>query len=1107
MSEVTVIKRDGTRAPIDYSKINTVAINACLGLKDVSASELIEKAKILFVDGVTTEHIQALLIETAASLITLKTPDWSYVCARLNVYDIRKRAYGSFEVPHLKLCIMKGVELGYYDRVLLDAYTDQEIEMFQQAIDHSRDYDFTAAAMGQLGDKYLLRNRAGGHRDFYESPQVAYMLIAMTLFSVFPSSEKRNQRLIGFYNGATTFKFSLPTPIMAGARTPTRQFSSCVLIKCGDTLKSINATAAAVVEYVSKRAGIGIDASEIRAEGSPIRKGEMVHTGVVPFLKYHVGALKSCSQGGIRGGSATVYYAWWHYQFEDIIVLKNNRGVEENRERRTDYGIQINGELIKRYLKGEDVWLLDPRDVPDMYAAFFADQPLFSKLYAENCARAERGEIRGRRLSAESVITQIAQQRSETGRIYIAFVDNINRQGAFNPEIDPVTQSNLCFTGDTMIATADGTNMVSIADLALRQQEGKGYLVYSARERKIKNTGQGHKHWKAEIRGAVAVKTGTMPVVKVMLSNGDTFRCTPNHLLATPEGHWVSAEHSVGVELEGFFTSYFENKYRRINSVHNDHANQHRMIWEYLHGKKPEGKHIDHIVDDGGDFIENLRLVDAADNFAKKSEAMKANNAMHKVRDKERWLRNVSIRSTLEGNGRFKGLTNLDLFNMVLAEYQRSGVMPSHGEMVKLDERFPSSFSKNRFGGKFKNLVEMVKTGVYSPEYDPEELEIDYAPTFGLEEAPSNPYVVAVVPDGVEDVYDLHVQDNHNFYIITNKDPLNSRGVLVHNCLEIALPTKAFESETDTNGRVALCTLASFNMAEVTTLEDLMEVAESLVWALNGLLRFQDYPVLQAKLATEDFATLGVGVVNLAAALAARGMKYGDENSLKFANQYFEKAAYALTRASVDFAKEFGPCKRWADTCYGQGIFPHEKASKQLSNLADMNRRLDPLWEELRADIAKYGIANATLMAIAPTESSSQVLNATNGIEPPMEPVSIKASKSGLFKQVIPYPHLAHQYNYALSTKTRDYLTLMAVIQRWVDQAISSNTTYNPEEFEGNKIPISLVVEDIIDFYVNGGKTLYYSKVKDGAGEESDAVAVETKPQEPDDSICESCVI
>lgn len=760
MSEINVIKRDGSSVPFDIERLHTVVDRACDGLAGVSMSEVIAASKIQFTDNMRTDRIQDILIQAAASLISVDKPNYQYVAARLKSYDLRKSAYGQYKPPHLLDIFAKNIKLGVYDREFLDLYTTEEFVELQSVINHKRDKNFTWAAMGQLAEKYLLRDRSKKNA-FFETPQVMYMGIAMALFSAW-DKDTRMDMVKKFYEYASTGKFSLPTPIMAGVRTPTRQFSSCVLIKTGDTLDSINATAKSIVDYVSKRAGIGFDVGAIRGIGSPIRGGEMVHTGLIPFIKYLTGALKSCSQGGIRGGSATAYIPLWHYQFDDVVVLKNNRGTEENRERRIDYGIQINRVMFERLVAKQPLYLFDPKDNRDMYEAYFADADKFRTLYENMIKAADAGLVRAKKMNAEEVFQMLLDQRSDTGRIYIAFVDHMNEYSPFN--LDTIYSSNLC--------------------------------------------------------------------------------------------------------------------------------------------------------------------------------------------------------------------------------------------------------------------------------------------------------------------------------------------------LEIALPTREFEQYDDESGRIALCTLASFNLTAFEDPTEMEDVAYVLVSALDMLLEYQDYPARQARLAVEEYRPLGIGIVNVAHFLAKNFTGYGSPAGLGMLDAWMAHLHYYLVKASNRLAMKFGSCKR--GTIHNLGQVTADLQPLPLDILPDgkkpegMAYGLD--WDELKDNLKTYGIRNATLLAVAPTESSSQVLNATNGIEPPKGLVSVKASKDGAYKQVVPdVETLGPLYDLKWDLECIEYLKTAAVIQRWVDQAISTNTWYDPEKFPDGKIPRAKMMQDILSFYMWGGKTLYYNTNKDAKEDEELKQA-----EEPG---CESCVV
>jgi ribonucleoside-diphosphate reductase alpha chain len=433
-----VTKRNGEKETIDLEKIHRVIAWAADGLDQVSVSQVELKSHIQFYDGIKTEDIHETIIKSAADLISEETPDYQYLAARLSVFHLRKKAYGQFEPPALYDHVVKLVESGKYDQHLLADYSKSEFEHMASFMDHSRDLNFSYAAMKQLEGKYLVQNRVNG--EIYESAQFLYVLVAACLFAKYPS-ETRLQYVENFYHAISKFKISLPTPIMAGVRTPTRQFSSCVLIECGDSLDSINATSSAIVKYVSQRAGIGVNAGRIRALGSSIRNGEAFHTGCIPFFKHFQTAVKSCSQGGVRGGAATLFYPLWHLEVESLLVLKNNRGVEENRVRHLDYGVQFNKLMYQRLIKGGSITLFSPSDVPGLYDAFFEDQEKFERLYEQY---ENDDSIRKKRIKAIELFTLFAQERASTGRIYLQNVDHCNTHSPFDPSKAAIRQSNLC---------------------------------------------------------------------------------------------------------------------------------------------------------------------------------------------------------------------------------------------------------------------------------------------------------------------------------------------------------------------------------------------------------------------------------------------------------------------------------------------------------------------------------------------------------------------------------------------------------------------------------------------------------------------------------------
>ena len=736
-TNIKVTKRDGRLENIDLDKIHRVVTWAAEGLQNVSVSQVELKSHIQFYNGIRTDDIHETIIKAAADLISQDTPDYQYLAARLAIFHLRKIAYGEFEPPHLYDHVKKLTEAGKYDRHIIADYSREEFDELNAYIDHSRDMTFSYAAVKQLEGKYLVQNRVT--RQIYETPQFLYILVAMCLFSKYPK-ETRLDYVKRFYDAVSTFKVSLPTPIMSGVRTPTRQFSSCVLIECDDSLDSINATTSAIVKYVSQRAGIGINAGRIRGLGSEIRGGEAQHTGCIPFFKMFQAAVKSCSQGGVRGGAATLFYPLWHIEAESLLVLKNNRGVEDNRIRQLDYGVQINRLLYTRLIKGGNITLFSPNEVPGLYDAFFADQDEFERLYTQY---EQDPNIRKRTLPATELFSTLMQERAGTGRIYIQNVDHCNTHSPFDPRVAPVHQSNLC--------------------------------------------------------------------------------------------------------------------------------------------------------------------------------------------------------------------------------------------------------------------------------------------------------------------------------------------------MEIALPTKPLDNINDPNGEIALCTLSAFNLGALNNLDELEELADLTVRALDALLDYQDYPVAAARTATMNRRTLGIGVINYAYYLAKNGVRYSDDSALGLTHRTFEAMQYYLLKASVNLAKEYGACPLFNQTVYSQGKLPIDTYKKDLD--AVCNEPLHYDWESLRADIVKYGLRNSTLTALMPSETSSQIANATNGIEPPRGLVSIKASKDGILKQVVPeFETLKDAYETLWQLPGNEgYLKLVGVMQKFVDQSISANTAYDPNKFEGSKVSMKQMLKDLLTAYKYGVKTLYYHNTRDGA--------------------------
>ena len=874
--KIKVKKRDGHFEPLDIAKIHRVVEWAADGL-DVSSSQVEINSHIQFYNGISTTDIHETLVKSAADLISTEYPDYQHMAARLALFHIRKIAYGDYTPPHLFDHVKKMCELGWYDKEIITYYSKEEFNELNDYIVHDRDLSFAYAGIKQMEAKYLVQNRLD--KKPLESPQVAFMLIGACIFSGYPK-ETRMDYVKKFYDSLSKFNISLPTPVMAGVRTPTRQYSSCVTIESGDSLDSINASTSAIVKYISQRAGIGINGGRIRALGSEIRGGEAVHTGVIPFWKMFQAAVKSCSQGAIRSGAATLYYPIWHLEVESLIVLKNNRGVEDNRIRQLDYGVQINKLMYTRLINDEDITLFSPHSVEGMYDAFFNDQKLFEKLYTE----AENNPlITKKKIPARDLFSLLMSERANTGRIYIMNVDHCNTHSSFDELVAPIHMSNLCVAGNTKVLTKEG-------EVTIGENVGKKFTVWNGYE------------WSENVE---FVQTGEdVDLYRVTLEDGRYLDCTDYH--------------------------------------------------KWLVGTTEEDKKL----------IPTIEL--------------------------------------------------------------------------------------------------KVGTSVYNPDTSKRGMVSSIA----------------------------KLEGKHNTYCFTEpKRHLGVfNGILTGQCTEITLPTKPLNNINDEEGLISLCTLAGINLGKIEKLEDLEEGCDLLVRSLDELLSYQNYPIPAAKRATELYRSLGIGVINFAYYLTKNGKRIKDGSGLELTHQTFEALQYYLLKSSVQLAKEKGTCLGFKDTKYARGILPIDTYKKDIDAFAPFDLRYD--WESLREEIQEFGLRNATLSTQFPSESSSQVSNATNGIDIPRSPLTIKASKDGILKQIVPeYEKLKDQYEYLWDdTNNQGFLKIVAIIQKFMDQAISTNTRYNPTIMPNGKVPMKLMLQELLLAYKWGVKTLYYHHTNDGSNDTQDSL-------------------
>ena len=768
---INVKKRNGRGLePLDIQKIHSMVHYACENLAGVSESQVEMTSGLQFYDGMSTDEIQQILIKSASDLISLDAPNYQYVAARLLLFSLRKSLHHRlWEHPtlleHAKKCIDKGV----YDKEILVWYTEEELEEMNSYIKHERDYLFSYAGLRQVVDKYLVQDRSTG--EIFETPQFMYMMIAATLFRNY-DIERRMDYVKKYYNAISQHLINIPTPVMAGVRTPLRQFASCVLVDTDDTLGSIFSSDMAIGRYVAQRAGIGINAGRIRGINSRIRGGEVQHTGVVPFLKKFEATVKCCTQNGVRGGSATVHFPIWHQEIEDIIVLKNNKGTEDNRVRKLDYSIQISELFYKRFIEDKDITLFSPHDVPGLYDAY--GTPEFDALY-EKFERSTK--VKKKKVKAQELFGAILKERAETGRIYIMNIDHTNTHSSFKDQV----------------------------------------------------------------------------------------------------------------------------------------------------------------------FMSNL-------------------------------------------------------------------------------------------------------------------------------------------------------------------------------CQEITLPTEPID-HIDGDGEIALCILSAINLGAVKQKDDLENLCDLSVRGLEELIDLQNYPVKAAEISTKARRSLGIGYIGLAHFLAKNKVKYNSKDAWSLLDEWTEAFQYYLLKSSNQLAIEKGPCSKFDRTKYSDGILPIDTYKKDVDSI--VKRKLSYDWSTIRKSIKEHGLRHSTLSAQMPSESSSVVCNETNGIEPPRDYLSVKKSKKGPLKQIVPgYPNLKNYYTLLWDMPGNEgYINVVAVLQKYFDQAISGNWSYNPEQYEGNQVPVSVMAKDLLTTYKMGWKTSYYQNTYDGKNDNDEPqhnigdrdmemkTRKEFNTQQEYDEYCEACAI
>lgn len=928
--DIKVQKRNGSIEPLMLDKLHLMVEEACKGLSGVSASQVEMNSGIQFYDGISTEDIQKVLIKSASDLISLEAPNYQYVAARLLLFSIRKQIYGGrIDLPHLSEHIRNCVNLGVYDSQVYDNYTEEELDKVNSFIEHDRDFLLTYPAIREAVDKYLAQDRTTG--TLYETPQFMYIMVALTAFAEYPK-QIRLTLVKKFYDISSRHKINIPTPVLAALRTRERQYSSCTLLDCGDSLESIIATKSALLRYVANKAGIGLNVGRIRGLGKKIRNGRAKHTGLVPFIKSFEADLNSCSQGGIRKGSATLFFPIWHQEIRELVVLKNEKGNDENRARSLDYAVSTSRIFYERFIKNEDITLFSPYDVPGLYDVF--GTPEFDNLYVKY----EQDEsIPKTKVNAQELTLSILEERSDTGRIYLFNIDHANTH---SPYKKTVKMSNLCVSGDTKIKVKYPQ---SVGD-----EYGVSYWNVYEKEIKIE-----------DLEDYIIMRECQMSHDKI--SDDDPCEDVPR------------------IEVLSY------------------------------------------------DFITNKKKWSSVTAFAETSSKAK----VMKITDEE------------------------SNFSVI--------VTPDH-KIYTLNRGYVMAKELNVYD---QLLIENNNQPKSS------RLKIEY-----LENQ---------IP-----VYDITVEGTNNFF---------ADGILIHNCLEIALLTEPLEHVDDLQGAIALCILSAVNVGTLKNLEELEEYCELIVRFLDELIDIQSYPVKAAELATRKNRPLGVGITGLAHYLARLGLNYEDPNAVNAVHKLSEYLQYYLLKASNQLAKEKGACEGFSETKYADGILPIDTYKKEFDEVCSEPLHLD--WESLRQDIITYGLRNTTVTAQMPCESSSKILNTTNGIEPPRGHLVTKRR----LRMIVPqYQKLKNNYTLLWEMKSNEgYFKIVAAMQKFFDQAISTNWSYNPEHYPDKKVPMSVVVNDFLTAYRLGHKTAYYMNTYDGKKDDMNVEDLIDEILETEEEDCDGC--
>lgn len=1104
--EIFVIKRSGEKEKFNPSKIKKVIKWACEGL-DVDANKILEHFEFNYTsDGISTVNIHKSLIEASLDLISTETPDYDYVAGRLLNYSLRKSVWGGSNAPRLIDVIKNNIKLGNYDKSILDHYSVKDINKINEFIDHSRDFNFTHGGIKQMIDKYLVQNRKSG--EVFETPQFAYVLVAMTLFA--HEKDNRLSWIKKAYNTYSYWKINLATPVIAGARTPLTSFASCALFSVGDSLNSIGATDYLLKKASASRYGLGIDISKIRPVGAPIRHGDVLHTGVVPYLKNFESGIKSCHQNGIRGSSATVFINWWHAQVEDILVLKNNALPDEKAVRFLDYCLVFSNLLVDRVRKKETITLFNPNEVPELVENF--GLPGWDELYLK---REKDDTIYKKVIPALSLMTLYAKERLGTGRIYSMHAENSNK---YSPFIERIGQSNLCVSGDQRVVTSHG--LLTAKELYENYDELTVFNNKKAvKSSKMKLIAKNSDVYTIRLENGLSHTITDYHKVLVRTSKSGKPETTEDREMKDLSiGDLVAIQTNKGI----FGTANMEDEAFLLGLYQADGTQSkdtiHICIWENDFDLIPEieerfervynkydcdklinftrnknhAPHFPHFrdCDTGSSTIKKKTLSSPALKRALNFEKGYIPDWIWESDEKTQWqyIRGLFYAdgtvNITNGKGNPLYLSISSIIKPFLEELQ----------ILLLNLGITASISKSSSGGdkvmpdnqggyKLYNTKDCYRL-VCGNKNDAIQFE-KYTKfltrkgkviekSFYRDNTKKYSKIKSIEYKGKEDVYCISVHDEDKYFICN--------GVVTHNCLEVLHPTVASEKWNDENAYIGVCILAGINALYVKD-DEFEEVCEIAVRQLDNLISYQTYFDKAAENFATKYRSLAIGTLNFAALLASLKVSYDSEEAPKIAARLAEKISYYTIKASIKLAAERGKFEFFDKTKWSHGELPIDRYCKNVDSFIG-SPELD--WESLRADLIEHGIRNSTLVAYMPVESSSVISGSTSGIEPIRDYIVSKTSKAGKVTVVAPnLKEFKDYYSLAFDIPIESLQKVYAAFNKYTCMAISYNNYVNVAHYENKQIPLSVVVKDTLTYFDLGGKTQYYFNTEDDSGEDS----------------------